>query len=358
MKKITIWIDMDNSPHVPFFVPIIHELEKQGHTVFITARDAFQVCGLANSFGLRYRKIGRHYGANLLMKAIGTLWRAFQLSGTLLKKMPQLSISHGSRSLIVASGMLHIPTILLFDYEHAEMLPFTKPVMGIAPEMIADKSLVQKFRKGLRYFSGLKEDVYACTFKPNSEILKHLGVHEDEILVTIRPPATEAHYHNPEAENLFIATVQMLGDQPNLRMVILPRNEKTQKDFIKKTWPEWCAQGKIIIPDQVVDGLNLIWHSDFVVSGGGTMNREAAALGVPVYSIFRGKLGAVDKYLSEKGRLVMIESVADVQSKIHPIKRDKKNIHSTDRLVLNQIIHAINEVITEINAKPFNTRCL
>ena len=98
-----------------------------------------------------------------------------------------------------------------------------------------------------------------------------------------------------------------------------------------------------------MDGLNLIWHSDLVVSGGGTMNREAAALGVPVYSIFRGKLGAVDKYLSEKGRLVLIETVADVKFKIRTIKRDKQMTHKTDKLVLNQIIHAIEEVITEIN---------
>ena len=106
-------------------------------------------------------------------------------------------------------------------------------------------------------------------------------------------------------------------------MIILPRNERTQKDFIYRTWPTWCEEGKIAIPEQVVDGLNLIWHSDLVISGGGTMNREAAALGVPVYSIFRGTLGAVDKYLAERGRLVMIQTEGDVESKIDLVKRPR-----------------------------------
>jgi len=46
-----IWIDLDNTPHVPFFKPIIRELEKRGHEVVLTARDAFQVCELADRMG-------------------------------------------------------------------------------------------------------------------------------------------------------------------------------------------------------------------------------------------------------------------------------------------------------------------
>jgi hypothetical protein len=106
-------------------------------------------------------------------------------------------------------------------------------------------------------------------------------------------------------------------------MVMLPRNER-QADHIRTMWPLLCSNGTIVIPNTVVDGLNLMWHSDFVVSGGGTMNREAAALGVPVYSIFRGKTGAVDKYLSENGRLTMLESPEDVRTKMHVVRRQKE----------------------------------
>jgi uncharacterized protein len=107
-------------------------------------------------------------------------------------------------------------------------------------------------------------------------------------------------------------------------MVMLPRNEKTQRQMIRDKWPQWCEQGKIIMPDKVLNGLDLIWHSDLVISGGGTMNREAAAMGVPVYSIFRGKLGAVDRYLSQTGRLSLIESRADVSAKIKVEKRQHR----------------------------------
>jgi predicted glycosyltransferase len=129
-------------------------------------------------------------------------------------------------------------------------------------------------------------------------------------------------------------------------MIILPRNEKTQREMIVRSWPEWCKERRIIVPDRVLDGVNLVWHSDFVVSGGGTMNREAAALGVPVYSIFRGKLGAVDRYLADRGRLTLIESVEEVRSKIRPGRRVKTlQTSAPDRPALAQIVAAAEELL-------------
>jgi predicted glycosyltransferase len=128
-------------------------------------------------------------------------------------------------------------------------------------------------------------------------------------------------------------------------MIILPRNEKTQRELVYHTWPKWCAERKIIIPDRVVDGLNLVWHSDFVISGGGTMNREAAALGVPVYSIFRGKLGAVDRYLAQHQRLILIEAVEEVRAKIHAARRPNKELRIEDRIALKQILAVADELM-------------
>ena len=341
-----IWIDLDNSPHVPLFVPIKKELEKRGHSVFITTRDCFQVCSLADYHHLNHKKVGKHYGANKLLKIIGTLWRTLQLAPTVLKEKPDLSLSHGSRPLVLLSSLLRIPTVLMFDYEYVKGLPFLKPAMGLAPEVIDDPGLAGHFKSGLRSYRGLKEDVYVASFRPDPLLLKNLDLHEEDIVATIRPPATEAHYHNPESEKLFHEVVEFLGDIPGVRMVILPRNEKTQREMIYKTWPQWCDERKIIVPDEAVDGLNLIWRSDLVVSGGGTMNREAAALGVPVYSIFRGKIGAVDKYLAEKGRLILIKTVEEVRSKIRPVRRLKERTADfSDRTALKDIMNAIEEVI-------------
>lgn len=344
-----IWIDLDNSPHVPFFVPIMNELEKGGHSVVLTVRDTFQVIGLADRYKLQYKKVGRHYGANKFMKVLGTVWRSMQLAALILREKPDVSISHGSRSLILLSSILGIPTILLFDYEFSTSLPLIKPILGISPEVIDVSSLEKSFQNGVRLYSGIKEDVYVPTFDPDSSILQQLDIREGDVLVTIRPPASEAHYHNPESDKLFVKVVEFLGRRPNLKMVILPRNEKAQKDLILRTWPQWCKEGKIAIPDRVVDGLNLIWHSDFVISGGGTMNREAAALGVPVYSIFRGTIGAVDRYLQEKGRLTLIETEHDVQSKIVVSERVKSQGEKFgSRKVLDQIMGAIGEVVNKV----------
>lgn len=322
------------------------ELEQRGHSVFLTTRDCFQVCSLAEYYKLNHRIIGKHYGANKLLKIIGTILRSLQLTPTILKEKPDLSLSHGSRSLIILSSLLGIPTILLFDYEYSKRLPFLRPALGIAPEVINGFDIEKNFKQGVRGYRGLKEDVYVSSFTPDSSILRKLSLKEGDIVATIRPPATEAHYHNAESEKLFFAVVEFLGSNPDVRMVILPRNEKTQRALVHETWPKWCNEGKIIIPDQVLNGLDLIWHSDLVISGGGTMNREAAALGVPVYSIFRGKIGAVDRYLAERGRLTLIETVEDVSSKIRPIRRLKeKEANFGDRAALNQIVTAIEEVI-------------
>jgi predicted glycosyltransferase len=229
-------------------------------------------------------------------------------------------------------------------------LPFVRPALGVAPESLRDPALTKEFRYGLRTYEGLKEDVYAAAFDPDPEILNTLGIAASEILVTIRPPATEAHYHNPEAENLFVETVNFLGSIEGLRMVILPRTTSTQGRLIQQTWSKWCGERRIIIPDRPLAGLNLVWFSDLVVSGGGTMNREAAALGVPVYSIFRGKLGAVDRQLAREGRLVLIEKLEDVRLKLNPVKRVRDATPMAgERRALRQILEATYELLERSN---------
>jgi predicted glycosyltransferase len=328
-----IWIDLDNTPHVPFFRPIIRALEREGHTLTVTARNAYQVCSLAEYHGLTYQTIGRHYGANKVMKVAGTLRRAVQLLPIVLRERPHMSMSHGSRPLELLSFLLRIPSMRIFDYEYTTELPFLKPALGVAPESIDDLQLAKCFRYGLRTYRGLKEDVYTATFRPDSSILAQLGV-------------TEAHYHNPEADKLFVEAVNFLGATAGVRIVILPRTWNSQGRFVQRTWPNWCEERRIIVPDLALDGLNLVWFSDLVVSGGGTMNREAAALGVPVYSIFRGKLGAVDRYLAREGRLVLIEKPEDVRLKLNLVKRTRgAGPASTERPALRQILNAAHELM-------------
>jgi len=318
--KARIWIDLDNSPHVPFFAPIIDELQNRGYSIMLTARDAYQVRELADLFHLKYKLIGHHQGKNKLRKLFGVGVRGMQLIPTVLSEKPDLAISHGSRSQIMVCAGLRIPSLLILDYECAKRLGLIEPTWYMCPEVIPSGVFRCDPKRVLKY-PGIKEDVYVPRFVPDSHIRPELGLNNDEVVVTVRPPATEAHYHRPQSDELFEAVIEFLSRRPEVKIVMLPRNDK-QAAHLRNHWPALFQNRKIRIPHQVVDGLNLIWHSDLVISGGGTMNREAAALGVPVYSTFRGKIGAVDQYLSDRGRLVLLEGVQDVQTKIGIVRRN------------------------------------
>jgi uncharacterized protein len=338
--KVKIWIDLDNSPHVPFFRPIISELEKKNYTIVLTARDAFQVVRLADMFGMKYKKCGVHYGKNIFIKILGLIIRTGQLIPYILKKRPQFSVSHGSRSLIVLSKLLRMPSLTIDDYEHSNTK--IKGKWLLIPEVIP-KSKFGMDESLIFTYPGIKENVYVPLFKPDQSIQYELGFEEDNIIVTIRPPATEAHYHNPESEKLLQEVVRHLYTNDHVRIIMMIRS-KMQKEEIIKTFASFIAANRMVIPDKVFDGLNLIWFSDLIVSGGGTMNREAAALHVPVYSIFKGEIGAVDRYLEKEKLLRLISTKEDVQT-IQIRKRSKLFKPEDNKYpTLSSIVNTIDEL--------------
>jgi hypothetical protein len=172
-----------------------------------------------------------------------------------------------------------------------------------------------------------------------------------DIVITLRPPASDAHYHNRLSDDLFHFAVDYLNRREGVRMVVLPRNAR-QAASLCEMWPASFSSGKIVMPEHAVDGLNLIWFSDLVISGGGTMNREAAALGVPVYSIFRGKIGAVDRYLAAEGRLTLVQSADDVKSKIRLVRREPlAEPDSSTRPALLKIVENLVSIL-ELECHP------
>lgn len=315
IKKV--WIDLDNSPHVLFFDPIIKELKRREIQVLVTARDYAQVCGLAELFNIKYKKVGRHHGKFILFKAIGVLTRSAKLLAMMWREKPDLAFSHGSRSQVISSKLLGIPSVVAFDYEGAKGLPFITPSIAVVPEVVYQKLINMKMRgvTSLLNYPGIKEDVYVPSFKPDKAIINDLNIKSDDVVVIVRPPATLAHYHNSKSEELFDAIIKTISQNARTRIFILPRTKDQEQD-IKSKWPELFNISKIIIPSKVINGLNLIWHSDLVISGGGTMIREAAALNIPAYSFFQGEIGAVDKYLEAKGRLVLINNLGDIKDRI------------------------------------------
>jgi uncharacterized protein len=317
-----IWIDLDNTPHVPFFRPIIRELQARGHKVTVTAREAFQVCELADLLGVEYVKIGRHHGKNRFLKVFGVIWRSLQLLPFVIRKRPSIALSHGSRSQILLANVLGMPSIMIMDYEHAQTPLLLRPRWEIVPTALSHEPLHCQTKERIFTYEGIKEDVYAPEFQPDGTLPGTLGIDAGRIIATVRPPATEAHYHNPKSDHLFIEFMNVAQANGNVQVVLLPRN-KQQERHMRTEWPQWFDDRFVVVPAIAIDGLNLLWHSDLVVSGGGTMNREAAALGVPVYSIFKGPTASVDRKLEEEGRLVLIRDVAEVSEKVILQRRDK-----------------------------------
>jgi len=345
-NKQKVWIDLDNTPHIPFFKPIIDELNRRGYECFMTARDAYQVLDIADRFGLKYEKVGRHYGKNKVLKVLGTLIRSLELLPLIIKHKPAIAVSHGSRTQLVASTLLGVPTLMLIDYEHAQGLVVINPTYAMVPDVIPTAS-VKMPQDRVSQYPGIKEDVYVVSYTPNPSIIKELKIDESKIVITMRPPATEAHYFCQASEELFEASMEYILQKEDTQMILLPRNSN-QEEFVRKTWSSAVQSGKIIIPAHTVNGLDLMWYSDLVISGGGTMNREATALGVPVYSIFRGTIGAVDHYLSQNGRLILLEKPSDLPRKIKLIKRDKnRSLEHGDKAALNTIMNKIERILAQ-----------
>jgi uncharacterized protein len=342
-KSKKIWIDLDNSPHVPFFAPIIDEIVSRGYKVVLTARDSYQVCELLKLHQISCRVIGSHWGKSRILKVIGTCARAIQLLPLIRKEKPDVAVSHGSRAQFLATVLLGIPNVTIIDYEFTAGFGPLDPDWLIMPDLIPDAACGLAKNRIAKY-PGLKEDVYVPRLKPDLSVRASLGLSDSDIVAVVRPPATEAHYHNPESDLLFDATLDFLTRQPAIRVVLLPRNEK-QAQVLRNSWQKWIEEAKIIIPRQAVNGLSLIWASDLVISGGGTMNREAAALGVPVYSIFRGRIGAVDRYLAATGRMVLLESVEDVGRKVVLERRPPQDWGSTKH---NDVLPCIVDEITSV----------
>ena len=340
--KTKIWIDMDNSPHVPFFVPIIKELEELGYPVVLTARDCFQVRDLVKLFSLPCTFVGRHYGKHKLAKIAGTCYRALRLASLVRDENVGLAVAHGSRALTIASTLLGIPSLSLWDYEFTKGVGKLQPDWAMVPAVIPDSAIRIDPHRVFKY-PGIKEDVYVPGFKPDSGMRARLGLEEDDLVVTARPSADEAHYYNPESEKLFRAAIDFVATELGARVVLLPRNER-QGASARALWPDLFAGRKMIIPEHAVDGLSLLWSSDLAISGGGTMNREAAALGIPVYSVFRGRIGAVDRYLAQNGRLVLLEKLSDVREKIAVPKKARR------RVPANHQSHTLRTIIDNLVA--------
>jgi uncharacterized protein len=292
---------MTASAHVLVFRPLIGLLRERGHEVEITARDYAQTLQLLELHGLEATVVGRHGGRSRLGKAQSLASRLRALRKWARARGFDLALAHGSHELTMTARRLGIPSATTHDYEFATLqhqLGMRAATKVVVPDSIPAERLARfgvRPPKLLRY-PGLKEEYYLSDFEPDPAVPQRLGVDRGRVLVVLRPPPDVSLYHR-HSNPLFPQTLGFLGNLDTIHAVVLPRTEE-QRDYVRE-----LALPSVLVPDRAVDAQSLIALADVVVSAGGTMNREAAALGVPVYTTYGGRLGGVDEELIRQGRL-------------------------------------------------------
>ena len=295
-----VWVDCTAAAHPLVLRPIIGRLEAAGHDVSVTARDYGQTVGVLERLAIPHRIVGRHADAGTFAKGAAVVSRSAALAAWGRRSRFELAIAHGSVDLAVVASVLRVPSAQMQDYEHAGLqrqLAFRAARRVLAPDAIPVERLRHAGaaeRKLVRY-PGLKEEYYLADFEPDEGILGKLGLGGKEVLVVVRPPPETSAYHAPNS--IYERVLDRLAADERTTAVVIARTQ-AQAEAVRAR-----AEPSLVVPDRAIDAQSLIAHADLVIGAGGTMNREAAALGVPVYTIFSGRMGAVDERLIAAGRL-------------------------------------------------------
>jgi predicted glycosyltransferase len=305
-----VWVDCTAAAHPLVLRPIVERLRARGHEVEITAREFGQTVGILDRLGLEHEVFGAH-GESTAAKASALASRSSALARWARPRRFDLAVGHGSVDLAVVSTLLRIPSAQMQDYEHAGLqrqLAFRAARRVLAPDAIpvaAMRRAGAAERKLVRY-PGLKEDYYLADFEPDPAVLDELGLDEGGILVVVRPPPESSAYH---AENpLYDGVLDRVINHGGATAIVIPRTEGQRASAAQHH-----SRGEpVVVPDHAIDAQSLIAFADVVVSAGGTMNREAVALGTPVHTIFTGRMGAVDEDLVKRGLLKKLGDPADL----------------------------------------------
>jgi len=300
---MNIWIDLTNSPHVLVMRPVIETLRARGDDVLVTARDFAQTLGLLERFQLDHTAIGRHRGEKRTSKAIGLASRSGALVRWARGRKIDLALGHGSNDVSIAAKLLRIPSVTAFDYEWARQQHQINCRLAsgvVVPDVIPPERLKPygATLDKLRRYEGLKEEYYLADFEPDRAVLDELGLDPTKPLAIVRTPPAVSLYHRFEAPVFTDVLERLRGEQ----VVVLPRTDQQRAEL----------KADFIVPERAIDAQSLIAFADLMISAGGTMNREAVALGTPVWTTFEGKLGAVDEALINQGRMRRLTSAADV----------------------------------------------
>ncbi|MBD3183153.1 DUF354 domain-containing protein [Candidatus Poribacteria bacterium] len=343
-NKRYLWFDFENAPHVLILSPIIRHFQDKGYECILTARNFSCTVGLCKTMGYNAQVVGKSGTAKTkLGKSVMVLKRSGGLYRKLWRKPFSMAMSHGSRSQALAAHTMKMPVISMDDYEHSYQ-GFTHFADYILVPFPINPEIWGKQANKVIHYPGLKEELYLQDFTPDKYYLhKEVGenlINNNDILVLLRPSGRWSHYRSEKSVEVQRSIMELMAQNENVFMILIPRDKEQKQEMA-----EFCQERNIryYIPKNVLNGPQLIWNMDMVISGGGTMTREAAVLGVPSYSFFGGKPGAVDNYLEEEGKLISIREPAEID-KIKLEKRHYKDFKLEPK-ALDFVIAFVQEVI-------------
>ncbi len=304
-----VWVDCTAAAHPLVLRPVIERLEARGDEVLVTAREYGQTLGILDRLGIPYMAVGSHGGASALGKGTALAGRSASLARLVWRRRPQLALAHGSVDLAVVSSLFRIPSAQMQDYEFAgwqRQIAFRAARKVLMPDSIPLERLKKIGAKGgkLIRYPGLKEEYYLADFSPDAGVLVDLGLDREKVLVVVRPPPETSEYH--ARNDVYGEAIRHLAGSPEVQAVVIPRTERQADEVLE------MAAANLIVPERAIDAQSLIAHADLVVSAGGTMNREAVALGTPVFTTFAGRMGGVDEDLIAAGRLRVLADPAEL----------------------------------------------
>jgi predicted glycosyltransferase len=304
-----IWVDCTAAAHPLVLRPLIERLEERDHEVLVTAREYGQTLGILGRLGIPYTSVGRHGGASAVGKGRALVGRSTRLAQIVWDRRPDLALAHGSVDLALVSSSFRIPSAQMQDYEFAgwqRQIAFRAARKVLVTDSIPLgrlKKIGAKERKLVRY-PGLKEEYYLADFQPDPAVLDELGLDREKVLVVVRPPPETSAYH--ARNDLYGEAIRYLAAAGEVQAVVIPRTERQGAEV------RAMDAANLIVPERAVDAQSLIAFTDLVVSAGGTMNREAVALGTPVFTTFAGRMGGVDEALISAGRLQVLNDPAEL----------------------------------------------
>jgi uncharacterized protein len=314
---VRIWVDCTAAAHPLVLRPIIERLQAAGHEVEVTARRYGQTEGILERLGIPYTSVGEHGGGSMLGKGAALAGRSARLWRWARGRGFELALAHGSVDIAMVSRPLRIPLVQMNDYEHAGLqrrISFRAARRVLAPDAIPVEAMERAGAKRDRLFRypGLKEDYYLSDFTPDEAVLGELGLDRERLLVVVRPPPETSEYH---AQNpLYDRVIERFASERDATAVVIPRTEGQRRQLGERGARGRGGEGSsLVVPELAIDAQSLIAFADLVVSAGGTMNREAVALGVPVYTIFTGEMGAVDEHLIADGLLRELRDPAEIE---------------------------------------------